>query len=110
MQDTGAQRVFHIPAEPGSSIASVFNELALIVGQAPPRFCASDSDDWVEFLKGKLSSVLGRRLQLLFPIPPKGASLCDIESNVTREWLAAGRLITEPLPPGYWAHALEEGK
>lgn len=99
-------RVVHLPYDAGPTLTSVFELLARKTGLPIPRFCASDSDQWTEFLASLPPSVMKRRIAALFPVPPKGAKLSPVDSEQSREWIERGGFKCAPLPEAYWTHIL----
>ena|GEM_PF-4951579 len=102
----GVPRTLHLPAESGPTIGSVFATLARESGTPEPRFCASDSDEWIDFIDSMPSSAMRRRLAAMFPVPPKGARLSGVSSELSRTWIAGSGLDPHPLTGAYWMHLL----
>lgn len=98
--------VVHVPGDAGPTLGSVFDVLARETGHTKPRFCASNSDEWIGFLDSLQPSVLKRRIAALFPVPPEGAKLASVNSERSREWIKRTGLKRAPLPEEYWTHTL----
>ena len=98
--------VVHLPCDAGPTLGSVFDLLARKTGQPKPQFCASDSDQWGDYLNSLPASVLKRRVTALFPIPAKGAKLSMVDSEQSRRWTERSGLLAVPLTEQYWLNAL----
>jgi nucleoside-diphosphate-sugar epimerase len=99
--------VLHLPAVPGPTLETVFKILSESINLSPPIFCESDSDLWTDYLANLPNGLHKRRLNNLFPIPPKGAKLSLINSETTAQWLDKHNLKTPPLTDDYWLTVLQ---